>query len=183
MDFKRIKQGLAQKQQARERVAAEAEELRRQLAVVSKATRAAAQRAEEEALFAVITPTPEATAKAEQAKATLRSADDQEQGLRDRLPILDRALGVLDAEIADLEGQLPSVANAEVAAALTARLDEIDAELAVVTGKLYARAKALGALHFEIAGVVVDRLQRPGMRQRVLDAAAQARAEITGGAK
>lgn len=181
MDLNGIRKSLKDKETSRERVAAEAEELRTKLSTVSKATRAAAQRAEEEALFAVITPTPEATAKAEAAKATLRSADDQEAELRDRLPLLDRALRVLDDEITGLQARLPAAVDEKVRAVLNGRLDELDQQLAELAGHYYAREKAFGsALAHEFIDVVTVRLDVPGMRQRVLDAAATVRAAIVG---
>lgn len=188
MDLATMRKMLEDKATARERVAAERDELRTKTARFSEASRAAEEYSRQKALFCVINPSLEAQATADAAKATVASAFEQETKARDRLALVERALRLLDDEIAGLSQKLPPAENEYVGRILTEQIDEIDSELVAVAAKLFARARARGtAKVFDFGEVVTDRLvgdgSRPGLRQRVLDAAELVRAQILRGEK
>jgi hypothetical protein len=99
MDLETLRAKLAEKQAAAERISNEETAARENLAVVAKAAKAAEGYAHEKALFAVINESPEAKAKAEEAKANLAAAFARETEIRDRLPLLAAARQKLNDEM------------------------------------------------------------------------------------
>jgi chromosome segregation ATPase len=184
MDLDTLRKTRDEKEARRTALDHEAEALRADLATVSEATRAAERYSQEKALFAVISPTPEAKTKAEEAKANLTAAFTRETEIRDRIPLVEAAVRKLNEEIEGILRNIRAAENAKVAEVLSANLDQIDAEIVSITGRLLARARARGTAGWELPDLVKDRIIGNGqgsLRGRILAEAEKVRANIASG--
>ncbi len=98
MDLATARTRLAEKDAVRGRIAADLARVREQLADASQASRFAQERAREAQVAAVIEATADVNAKALAAKDALTAAFAAETTIRDRIPVLDLALGKVQDE-------------------------------------------------------------------------------------
>lgn len=184
MDLEILRAKVVEKRASAERIASEEATARASLAAVSEAAKAAEKYAHEKALLAVIDTSPEAKAKAEEAKANLAAAFALETEISDRIPLLSAARQKLDEEIADVLRDITAAENQRVAEVLTASLDQIDAEIVSISGRLLARARARGAAGWELSDLVKDRIVGNGhgsLSDRIIAEAEKVRATIASG--
>jgi hypothetical protein len=185
MELEALRTKLAEHRANAERISKDEAAAREQLATISKAAKAAAGYANEKAIFAEIDTSPEAKATAEKATATYATAFARQTEISDRLPLLSAARQKLDEEIVEISRSIKLAENKLVGDTLTPSLDQIDAEIVAVTGKLLARARAMGIEGRELPDLLKDRIQgsadatRPPLRDRIFAEAEKVRATIT----
>lgn len=184
MELEAVRDALAKKRASCERIDGERMKVQADLEVISKAAKAAEGYAHEKALFAVINPSAEAQTKAEEAKANYTTAFESETDLRDRLPLLSAARKKLEEEIEVLLREIKIAEDKRVADTLTSSLEQIDDEIVSVTGRLLARARALGMVGWDLSDLVKDRIigrQKGPLRDRIVAEAEAIRTAIATG--
>jgi hypothetical protein len=182
-----LRTALNEKEARRAALAGEAETLRIEADKIAEAIKTAEHHAHEKAMLAVITPTAEAKAAADEARVAYAAAFERETEVRDRIPLVEAAVRKLDDEIEQIRRDIKVAEDAKVADALTPSLDQIDAEIVTVTGRLLARARARGTAGWDLLDLLKDRIQassdgrRPSLRDRIIAEAEKVRANIASG--
>jgi hypothetical protein len=188
MDLETLRAKMAENRASLERIAKDEAAAREALAAISKATKTAETYAHDKALLAVIDPSADAKTAAERAKANLAAAFARETEIRDTFPLLAAARQKLEDEIEQFRRDIKVAEDTKVVEVISAGLNQVDAEIVSITGRLFARARARGTAGWgDLVELLKDRIHgssdglRPSLRDRIIAEAEKVRANIASG--